>query len=265
MTSSPAKNVFITGAGAGIGRAAALRFAKAGWRVGLFDVDEAAVAALAQALRPALTFHGRLDVSQAQDWQVQLAAFAQFSGDSLDVLVNNAGISATAPFTDTPLARHHQVVDVNIKGVINGCHLAFPYLKRTPGSRVINLCSASALFGQPMLSSYSATKAAVRSLTESLSIEWREHGIAVADLLPLFVNTAMVTGDVSRMKTVSTLGVRLSPDDVAAAIERLATMPQHNMPLHTTVGLQTWLFALLGKLSPDAINRFVTARMAGYK
>lgn len=262
---SPSPCVFITGAGAGIGRALAMRFAQAGWRVGLFDVDEPAVAALAQSFPSGQALHGRLNVSQPADWQAQLASFWEFSGGRLDLLINNAGISATAPFEETPVETHHRVIDVNVKGVINGCHLSFPYLRQTPGARVINLCSASALFGQPMLASYSASKAAVRSLTESLSIEWRQHGIAVADVQPLFVNTAMVANDVSRMKTVRTLGVRLSAEDVADRIVRLARMPAHRMPLHSPVGLQTTILAWLGKFSPDAINRLVTARMAGYR
>ena len=145
-----------------------------------------------------------------------------------------------------------------------GCCLVFKLLKSTPGSCVINMCSASALYGQPELASYSATKAAVRSLTEALDIEWRRHGIRVLDVLPLFVNTAMVTNEVSRMKTVSTLGVRLGPQDVAAVVWRLATAPAGGLPTHWVVGWQTKLFALLSKLSPDFMNRLVTARMAGY-
>jgi short-subunit dehydrogenase len=173
-------------------------------------------------------------------------------------------VAVTRPFEQAELARHHQVVEVNLKGVINGCHAAHPYLKQTPGSRVINMCSASALYGQPELASYAATKAAVRSLTEALDIEWRRQGIRVVDLLPLFVNTAMVSDEVSRMKTVQTLGVRLSAEDVAHAIWALASRPAHRLPVHTYVGLQTKAFAMLSKLSPAFMNRWVTARMAGY-
>lgn len=180
------------------------------------------------------------------------------------MLFNNAGIAVTQPFEEADLARHHRLIDINLRGLVNGCHLAFPLLQRTPGSRVINMCSASALYGQPELGTYSASKAAVRSLTEALDIEWRRHGIRVVDVLPLFVNTAMVTDEVSRMKTVATLGVRLGPDDVAATVWRLATAPAASLPVHSCVGWQTKLFALLSKLSPGFMNRLVTARMAGY-
>ena len=161
------------------------------------------------------------------------------------------------------LLRHHRLIDINLKGLINGCHTAFALLKDTSNSRVINMCSASALYGQPELGTYSATKAAVRSLTEALNIEWRRHGIEVVDVLPLFVNTAMVANEVSRMKTVSTLGVRLGPQDVAATVWRLATA-RGRLPVHSLVGWQTRLFATLSKFSPDFMNRLVTAWMAGH-
>jgi NAD(P)-dependent dehydrogenase (short-subunit alcohol dehydrogenase family) len=256
--------VFITGAAAGIGRAMALRFAGQGWFVGLADVDAESLARLQQELPAGQAWSTPLDVTDALGWQRALQDFWSASGQRLDLLVNNAGISATAPFEDTPLSRHHALVDVNLKGVINGCHSAHPWLKQTSGSRVINLCSASALYGQPQLGTYSATKAAVRSLTEALDIEWRAQGIRVFSVLPLFVDTAMVRDDVSRMKTVSRLGVRLGPDDVAAVVWRLASRPQSAGTVHATVGWQTALFALASKCSPAFVNRWVTARLAGY-
>ena len=264
MSSSPPRpSIFITGAAAGIGRAVAERFAKAGWFVGLYDVDEAAVQALRQQLGPDRCHAGRLDVSRAEDWAPQLEAFSQAAGQRLDLLFNNAGVAVTSPFEEAELARHHRLIDINLKGVVNGCHSALPFLKRTPGARVVNMCSASALYGQPMLSTYSATKAAVRGFTEALDIEWQRHGIRVVDVLPLFVNTAMVRDDVSKMKTVQTLGVRLSADDVARTVWRLSQGKPSRLPVHSAVGWQTKLFSLLAKHSPDAINRFVTARMAG--
>ncbi|MBA4111680.1 MAG: short-chain dehydrogenase [Leptothrix sp. (in: Bacteria)] len=263
MSRPPRPSIFITGAAAGIGRAVAERFAQAGWFVGLYDVDEAALQALRVQLGADRCHAGRLDVSSADDWAPRLEAFWQAAGQRLDLLFNNAGISVTSPFEEAELARHHRLIDINLKGVVNGCHHALPFLKRTPGARVVNMCSASALYGQPMLSTYSATKAAVRSLSEALDIEWQRHGIRVVDVLPLFVNTAMVRDDVSKMKTVQILGVRLSADDVARTVWRLSQGKPSRLPGHSAVGWQTKLFYQLAKHSPDAINRFVTARMAG--
>lgn len=263
-TRTPRPTLFVTGAAAGIGRAVAERFMQAGWFVGLYDVDEAGLKAMQQRWGPEQCIAARLDVTSPEGWREALAGFERATGGRLDVLFNNAGIAVTAPFEEAELARHHRLIDINLKGLVNGCHLAFPLLKRTPGARVINMCSASALYGQPELSTYSATKAAVRSLTEALDIEWRRHGIRVLDVLPLFVNTAMVTNEVSRMKTVSTLGVRLGPEDVAATVWQLAHASPAGLPTHSLVGWQTKFFALLSKLSPAFMNKLVTARMAGY-
>jgi NAD(P)-dependent dehydrogenase (short-subunit alcohol dehydrogenase family) len=263
-------SVFITGAAAGIGRATALRFAREGWCVGVADVDTPGLAELVQCLQaqpgaePGRVWSCRLDVTDVQAWQLALDAFCTHTQGRLDLLFNNAGISATAPFEETSVSRHLAVIDVNVKGVVLGCHAAHRHLRQTPGSRVINMCSASALHGQPMLSSYSATKAAVRSLTEALDIEWRAQGIRVFDVLPLFVDTAMVRDDVARMQTVRTLGVRLSADDVADRVWRLASSPQSATTVHVTVGWQTTLFAWAARLSPGFVNRWVTARLAGY-
>jgi NAD(P)-dependent dehydrogenase (short-subunit alcohol dehydrogenase family) len=263
MSRQARPSIFITGAGAGIGRAVAERFAAQGWFVGLFDVDEAAVQQLAANLGPAQAVAGRLDVREPQDWAVQLAAFAQVAG-RLDVLFNNAGVSVTAPFEQTDLSALHRLVDINLKGVMNGCHLALPQLRQTPGARVINMSSASAFHGQPMLGTYSATKAAVRTLTEALDIEWAQWGIRVVCVMPLFVNTAMVRDDVSKMKTVQMLGVHLSADDIAGKVWQLATRPPGRLPTCSTVGWQTAVLALASKLSPAFMNRWVTAWLAGY-
>jgi NADP-dependent 3-hydroxy acid dehydrogenase YdfG len=264
MSISTRPTLFVTGAAAGIGRAVAERFLQANWVVGAFDIDEAGLQTLQQKWGAERCLIGRLDVTSVDDWQAALAAFELATGGRLDVLFNNAGVAVTQPFEEAALVRHHRLIDINLKGLVNGCHLAFPLLKRTSGSRVINMCSASALYGQPELGTYSATKAAVRSLTEALDIEWHRHGIRVVDVLPLFVNTAMVTNEVSRMKTVSTLGVHLGPDDVAATVWQLANASPAALPVHSLVGWQTKLFALLSKLSPAFMNRLVTARMAGY-
>lgn len=256
--------IFITGAAAGIGLAVAERFAANGWFVGLWDVDEAGVHAAQARLPKGAAMAGRLDVTSAEDWAHALEVFHRAAGQRLDVLFNNAGIAVTRPFEEAPLAQHLRLIDINLKGMITGCHLAFPLLQRTPSSRVINMCSASALYGQPDLGTYSASKSAVRALTEALDIEWQRHGIRVVDVSPLFVKTAMVSDEVSRMKTVSALGVRLTPEDVAATVWRLANSRASSMSVHNLVGLQTKIFALLSKLSPGFMNRMVTARMAGY-
>ncbi|WP_280269661.1 SDR family oxidoreductase [Nocardia wallacei] len=254
--------IFVTGAAAGIGRAVALLFAARGYRVGAFDVDEPGLERLAAEINAAGgTVHtGVLDVRQLDQWRARLAEFHSAAG-RLDILVNNAGILRAGPFEEIDPAEHHRIVEVNLGGVLAGTHAAFEYLRDTPGAQVVNLCSASAIYGQAELASYGATKAAVRNLTEALDLEWRRHGIRVLAVWPLFVATGMLTG----VETGSTrsLGVRLTVDDVAAGIWD-ATRPRRG-PLrrvHYSIGTQAKLLATAGKYAPNwavrLANRFIT-------
>jgi NAD(P)-dependent dehydrogenase (short-subunit alcohol dehydrogenase family) len=258
MTSAPG-SILITGAGRGIGRATAELFLARGWRVGLYDVDAAAVAEVA-AGRPRAV-HGGLDVRDLDAWHAVLAGFCGDGG--LDVLVNNAGVLASGPFAEIDAATHRRIVDVNVTGVVHGALAGHAHLRRARRGLLLNLCSASALYGQPTLATYGATKAAVKSLTEALELEWRGDGVRVRSLVPLFVNTEMVTRDGRGMAPVKSLGVRLGPDDVAAAAwkvvhERLR-LPRSP---HRTVGRQTRVLAAASAVSPDWANRLVVGRLA---
>ncbi len=249
--------VFISGAAAGIGRATALEFARRGYRVGAYDIDLGGLATLRDEItsRGGDVAIGGLDVTEATDWEEQLAAFTGASR-RLDILVNNAGILSSGRFEEIPLATQRKIVEVNVCGAMAGLHTAFPYLRDTHGAQVVNLCSASAIYGQPELATYSATKFAVRGLTEALELEWRRYGIRVIAMWPLFVQTAMVDG----VETGSTksLGVHLTPDDVAQAIYS-ATHPGREWltKVHYPVGLQTKLFASVAQVSPNWVQRLM--------
>ena len=256
-------SIFITGAAAGIGRATALTFAGHGYRVGGYDVDLAGLATLREEItaRGGQIAIGGLDVSDAEDWSAQLEAFTGRSR-RLDILVNNAGVLSSGHFEGIPLAAQRRMVDVNVYGVIAGLHCAFPYLRDTPGSQAVNLCSASALYGQPELATYSATKFAVRGLTEALELEWRRHGIRMIAMWPLFVDTGMVDGVETR--STRTLGVHLSAEDVAAAIYA-ATRPGRNwLPrVHYPVGRQTRVLAGLAQIAPNRLQRLLNKAVTG--
>ena len=205
---------------------------------------------------------GRLDVTDPQGWRDTLAAFTAASGGRLDVLLNNAGILASGHFGGIPLEKQHAMVDVNFKGVINGAHAALPYLKQTPGARLVNMASASAIYGAPSLAVYSATKFAVRGFTEALQVEWKPLGIAVMDIWPLFVRTAMIDAvGAGSAQSLDSMGVRLTPQDVANTVWRAAWRPGRT---HWVVGLQAKLMALAIRLTPGAITRRVVAKLSGY-
>jgi NAD(P)-dependent dehydrogenase (short-subunit alcohol dehydrogenase family) len=234
-------------------------FARQGWFLRLADIDDAALAALAQELGPETAWTCRLDVTREQDWETALAGFFAHTG-RLDLLVNDAGILISGPFTGSPLARHHALVEVNIKGVLNGCHHAKAWLLRTPGSRVINLSSASAEYGQASLATYETTKFAVRGLTEALNVEWQADGIRVMDVMPLFVRTSMLQGmDAASARRI---GVRLTATDVASVVLKAAQYGGSYGKVHWPVGWMARLLHALGGAGPDRVSRFVARRIA---
>lgn len=256
--------IFITGAAVGIGRATAELFAARGWFVGLFDIDDAGVEKLARELPAGASVAGKLDVSDAAAMESALARFWEASGGRLDLMFNNAGIVAVDDFEAIPLSRHHRLIDVNFKGMVNGCYAAFPYLKKTPGARLLSMSSASGIYGSPAFALYSATKFGVRGLTEALNIEWDRHGILVMDVMPLFVNTPLVQGFGSTPKSVQRLGLRLQASDIAHTAWKAATRPRWLAPVHWYPGLQTFMFHLTVKLMPSFVNRFSTKLVSGY-
>lgn len=255
--------IFITGAAAGIGRATAELFAAKGWFVGLYDVADGAVEALRAQLGHANTAGGRLDVSDPAAFEAALASFWSASGGRLDLMFNNAGLLATGDFESIPLARHHRLVDVNLKGVMTGAHAALPYLRQTPGSCLISMASASAIYGPPAFASYAATKFAVKGFSEALNLEWAREGIRVMDILPLFVSTPMVNDVAAPPKTVGRLGVLLTAEDIAATVWRAAhwrAWPR----VHWYPGVQTKAMALANKLMPAIANRLSMKLVSGY-
>jgi len=160
------------------------------------------------------------------------------------------------PFEEIDIAAHHREIAVNCTGIVNGLHAAFEYLRATPGATVVNLASASAIYGQPELAVYSATKFFIRAVTEALDLEWRRHGIRVIDMWPLFVRTAM-TDDIDTGTTRS-LGIHLRAEDVAAAIIA-AVEPGRRQQLlrqvHFPVGTSTRAFAIASRFSPAWLTR----------
>ncbi len=256
--------IFITGAAAGIGRATAELFASRGWFVGLYDVDEPSLRVLQERFGADNCIIGKLDTTDVEAYKAALEAFWNASGLQFNVLFNNAGIASVDDFEKISLARHHRTVEVNLNGVINGCHLALPYLIRTPDARVISMCSASAIYGAPKLTVYSSTKFAVRGLTESLNVEWDRHGIRVMDIMPLFVNTPMVRQFENQPESAKKMGVRLTAEDIAAVVWKGATRPVWMTPVHFYPGIQTFLMYLLTKITPSFINRLVVKKLSGY-
>jgi NAD(P)-dependent dehydrogenase (short-subunit alcohol dehydrogenase family) len=180
--------IFITGGASGIGLASARRFRAAGWSIGLGDIDDAAMTRAADELD---AFAVRLDVRDRGQWKEALDGFVAATG-RLDVLLNNAGIARYGLFEEVAPEEADLEVDINVKGVINGAYAALPHLRATPGSRLVNVASVAGIVGSPGLAVYSATKFAVRGLSQALDAEFTRFGVDVACVMPFFVETPLL-------------------------------------------------------------------------
>ncbi|WP_417530394.1 SDR family oxidoreductase [Marinobacter lipolyticus] len=249
--------IFITGAAAGIGRETARLFASRGWFVGAADRDEEALAALQDELGEGRCSTHVMDVVDEVSVKKGLADFAERTGGQLRLLHNNAGILKVGPFEEISLSAHRAVVEVNVIGLMTVLHAAFPYLKATPNAQVVNMSSASAAYGIPDFASYSASKHAVRAMTEALDIEWEPHGIRVGDLMPPFVNTGMVQQNEQGSRLFERLGVNLTPDVVAAQVWAQVEQPR----LHRPISMQFKALWPIAKSAPATVTRGVLRKL----
>jgi NAD(P)-dependent dehydrogenase (short-subunit alcohol dehydrogenase family) len=255
---SVVKAIFITGGASGIGRATARLFASRGWRVGVADVNEAGLEETVGQIGGMAHRYG-LDVRDREGWVRALDGFTQASGGRLDVLFNNAGIASGGPLAETPFEEIDRVIAINLVGVLNGARIGHAYLKRTPGSCLLNTASASGIYGSAGLAPYSATKFGVRALTEALDGEWHADGIRVRDLLPGFIDTPLLHGTVtgsnqSIRETVTGRGLELSSaEDVAEA----AWAAVHGDRVHTYVGPTAKRMAFAARWMPGRLRKMM--------
>jgi len=250
------KTIFVTGAASGIGRATAHKFAKEGWFVGLFDLNLDGAETVRQELGASRCIAGRLDVTSLDEFRAAVAAFDGAVG-RMDVLFNNAGLLEMGPFDDITPERVSRMMAVNMNGVVNGVYASLPLLERTGRATILNMSSASAIYGIPELAVYSASKFFVRGLTESLDLELGARGIRVCDLMPSYVATPMVTNQSYRAATLDTVGVKLTADRVAdAAWRAVAGNATHNIP-QTEIRIMRRLAGLVPELA-----RYATKKLA---
>jgi NAD(P)-dependent dehydrogenase (short-subunit alcohol dehydrogenase family) len=244
------KSIFITGAASGMGRETARLFAGQGWFVGGYDVNEAGLEALKAELGPDNCVVRRLDVTDRDDYRAALAGFAEATSGQMDLLYNNAGIGRGGPFAEQPFEDVIAVVQVNLMGVLIGIHEAIGLLKATPNSLCFTTSSSSATFGMANIAVYSATKHAVKGLSEALSVEFKAYGVRVADVLPGVIDTPILPPGVAEAAPKEGMFRAIPPVEVAKAVWEA----YHADKLHWYVPPELVELDKAATLTPEAVR-----------
>ncbi|ODS57797.1 MAG: diacetyl reductase [Acidobacteria bacterium SCN 69-37] len=233
------KVVLVTGAGRGIGRAIALRLARDGAHIAVVDLDDSSTSAVAREVeaigRRATSF--KADVTSREDVYAAIAHAERELG-GFDIMVNNAGIAQVQPIADVTPAEVDAIIKVNVTGVLWGIQgAAKKFKERKQPGKIISASSIAGHEGFAMLGVYSATKFAVRALTQAAAKEFASDGITVNAYCPGIVGTDMWVEIDKRFAEITgapvgetykkyvdgiALGRAQTPEDVAAFVSFLA-------------------------------------------
>lgn len=223
MTSSKDSRAVVTGAGSGLGRAFSVELANRGATVLASDVDLGRAEQTASEIEATggRAFAAACDVRDLSAVQ-RLAEVAEERMGGVDLLINNAGVAVGGPMEGISMDDWRWIVDVNLWGVIYGCHVFYPRLKNQGRGTILNVASAAGLLSPPELGPYNTTKAAVIALSETLHAEGKRHGVGVTVLCPTFFKTGILESsrgpiDAASQKLVTKLMERspLQAQDVA--------------------------------------------------
>ncbi len=257
--------IFITGGASGLGRALAERYARAGWRVLIGDVNEERAEETLAALVGAGATAGRIacDVRREEDLAAA-AAWLEREWGGVDVVVNNAGVAMAGGIAEMSLDDWQWIVDINLLGVVRGCKVFTPMLRRQGGGHFVNVASMAGLIHLPHMSAYNATKAAVVAVSESLALELADDGIAVSVVCPAFFRTNLhetmraSNASFSGMTRALLTKARLGADEIAQLVYDAVAKREFHILTHPE-GRAVWM---LKRLAPFAAYRRVMRRSA---
>ena len=181
------KVTIVTGAGSGIGRASAIRFAEEGARVTCVDIGRESVEATAREIG-ASAFAVVADVSNPAAVQAYTyATVARWGG--LHAVFNNAGINLPGVFHEASDEVVDRTLAVNVKGPIYGCRYAIPHMLRGGGGSLINTTSVNGLVAEPFLTIYATSKGALVMLSKGIALDYAKQGIRCNAIAPGWVDT----------------------------------------------------------------------------
>ena len=255
--------VLVTGAGGGLGRAIALRFAAAGARIAALDRDAAGVESLRAELRSLGSECIALPCDVADPAACDRAITAAVLNlGRLDVLVNNAGISHRSGFAATELSVIRRVMDVNFFGAVNCTKAALPHLLRRRGL-IVAISSVAGYTPLIARTGYAASKHAMHGFFESLRSELAPQGVDVMMVCPSFIATRIdrnaVGGDGLPVRHAQvTIGDPLSPESVAARIYEGAARSRRLL----LIGRTAWQAWWVSRLAPRLYEKLMAHRLS---
>lgn len=187
------KVVLITGAGGGIGRGIAVRFAAEGAKVGVLDIlaqgVEQTVELIAQQGGTAVPLIG--DVRESEQVRSAVTALRQAFG-AIKVIVNNAAVMPAGALHETSLEDWDGVFTVNVRGAYLVCREVIPDMLASGGGSIIHMASITGVRGLPGIAAYSATKGALIALTRAMSTDYARYGIRVNSVSPGTIDSPML-------------------------------------------------------------------------
>jgi NAD(P)-dependent dehydrogenase (short-subunit alcohol dehydrogenase family) len=215
----------VTGAASGIGAAIARRLAKAGATVAIADINGAAAAEVAATIPGALAV--AMDVTSTESVQAAVDSVIAQTG-RVHILVNNAGIGGkAAPLWEQNIDDWHRCIAINMDGVWNGCKAVLPHMRENKYGRIVNIASIAGKEGNPNMSAYSATKAAVIGFTKSVAKEVATEGICINAVSPAVVRTPILEQLTPQQVAYMTEKIPMrrtgEPEEIAAVVHFLSS------------------------------------------